>query len=99
MRSKARLGFHEDEVTSGHEVKSEAGPQVFFADDKMAEQSQTLMKTCKSYLHTSTSVHLIKKIKNKKWVGWGWGVVFNSSTKTKYPHLLGERKRVVNLVK
>ena len=73
MRSKARLGFHEDEVTSGHEVKSEAGPQVFFADDKMAEQSQTLMKTCKSYLHTSTSVHLIKK-KKKKVGGVGVGV-------------------------
>ena len=79
MRSKARLGFHEDQVTSGHEVKSEAGPQVFFADDKMAEQSQTLMKTCKSYLHTSTSVHLIKKKFFK--VGGGGGLFLNQVQK------------------
>ena len=29
-------------VTAGHKNKSEDGPQVFFADDKMAEQSRTL---------------------------------------------------------
>lgn len=87
MRSKARLGFHEDQVTSDHEVKSEAGPQVFFADDKMAEQSQTLMKTCKSYLHTSTSVHLIKK---KKKVG---GVLFLNQVQKQNTHICWVREK------
>ena len=48
LGSGSTLGsFLMSQVTAGHEIECEAGLSVFFADNKMAEQSRTPKKTCK----------------------------------------------------